>query len=146
MCGRRREPRRWRDRAAPRPAGAARSAGRSGAGRCHDLLQAYVPSTEPADGHLVSMHPATREQKSLVRDLGRRAGTSECLQLQESLQTKVFFGSTRDFEERQIMWQFKCHKRYPLALAGVLINTRPIEDTDQVQLINILCHTLYASN
>jgi hypothetical protein len=94
---------------------------------------------------MVSMHPATREQKSLVRDLGRRAGTSECLQLQESLQTKVFFGSTRDFE-RQIMWQFKCHKRYPLALAGVLINTRPIKDTDQVQLINTLCHTLYASN
>lgn len=95
---------------------------------------------------MASMHPATREQKSLVRGLGRRAGTSECLQLQESLQTKVFFGSTRDFEERQIMWQFKCHKRYPLALAGVLINTRPIEDTDQVQFINTLCHTLYARN
>jgi hypothetical protein len=94
---------------------------------------------------MASMRSATREQKSLVRDLGRRAGTSECLQLQESLQTKVFFGSTRDFE-KQIMWQFKCHKRYPLALAGVLINTRPIEDTDQVQLINTLCHTLYASN
>ena len=94
---------------------------------------------------MASMHPATREQKSLVRDLGRRAGTSECLQLQESLQTKVFFGSMRDFE-RQIMWQFKCHKRYPRALACVLINTRHIEDTDQVQFINTFFHTRCARN
>jgi len=102
------------------------------------MCPAHLKWVSPAQNRqLASMHSATREQKLLVRELGRRAGTIESGRLQEGLCTKVFFGSARDYE-RQIQWQFECYKPDPLALAGVLTNllptdTRTVENTHQVQ-------------